>query len=188
MTFLFDSTKEQREFDAYLAGIRRGSSQSGSSLVEFALLLPLMLLLVVNAVNFGAFFYDFITMTSAARSGSQYASLAGASVASPSPATSAQIYNLVTQDISALRNRASLVVRVCTNTNNTVACEQTGTGSFPNPPTDPRPEANLFVMAWVDVQYTYQPLVPLFDFPNLGIHATLPPISVRRQTVMRRLQ
>jgi len=187
MTFLFENAKERKSFDAYLARLRpRG--EAGHSLIEFALLLPLLFLVLVNAINFGGFFFAWITMANAARSGSQYASLAGATVSAPAPATSAQIYNVVTQDISALPNRSSLAVRVCTNTNGIVACEQTGSGSFTNPAADTRPEASLYVMTWVDVKYTYQPLIPAFNFANLGIHATLPPTTLHRQAVMRRLQ
>ncbi|MEO5926633.1 MAG: TadE/TadG family type IV pilus assembly protein [Bryobacteraceae bacterium] len=189
MMFLFENSKERKKFSSYLAALRSAPrAESGHSLIEFALLLPLLFLLLVNAVNFGTFFYAWITMAGAARSGSQYASLAGATVGSPSPATSAQIYSIVAQDIVALPNRVSLGVRFCTNNAGVIACQQTGTGTFTNPPADTRPEANFFVMSWVDVQYTYQPLIPAFHFPGLGIHGTLPPTTIRRQTVMRRLQ
>ncbi len=187
MMFLFQDAKERKRLNAYLAGLR-SRKEAGHSLIEFALLVPLLFLVLVNAINFGGFFFAWITMANAARSGSQYASLAGATVSAPSPPTSSQIYNVVAQDISALPNRSSLAVRVCTNTNGTVACEQTGSGSFTNPTADSRPEASLYVMTWVDVKYTYQPLIPAFNFANLGIHATIPPTTLHRQTVMRRLQ
>ena len=189
MSFVFADMKEKQQFEKYLSGVHRSRrSEAGNSLIEFALLLPLLLLVVVNAVNFGGFFYAWITMANASRSASQYASLAGASVSAPSPVAAAQIYNVVTQDISSLRNQASLAVRVCTNNNGPISCSQTGTGSFTNPPADVRPEASLYVMTWVDVLYTYQPLIPLFNFPQLGVHATLPATRIHRQTVMRRLQ
>ncbi|MEP6961516.1 MAG: PilZ domain-containing protein [Acidobacteriota bacterium] len=200
LTFLFTDKKEEKQFHQFLAAIaaraeedevenssgRRSRNQSGQSLVEFALLLPVLFLVLVNAVNFGGFFFAWITMANAARGASQYASMAGATVSSPKPATSTQIYNVVSQDISSLLNRQSLAVRVCTNTNGTIACNQTGTGTFTNPATDVRAEANLYVMEWVDVLYTYQPLIPLFSIGRA--HATLPPTPIHRQTVMRRLQ
>jgi Flp pilus assembly protein TadG len=189
MEFMFENPKEQRQFDAYLTSVRRRGRQSGHSLIEFALLVPLLFLVLVNAVNFGGLLFAWITMASAARSGSQYASLAGASVTAPSPATSSQIYAIVTQDISALLNRGSLAVRVCTqNFGVSPVCEQTGSGSFTNPAADTRTEASFYVTTWVDVKYTYLPFIPLFDFPHLGIHATLPPTAIHRQTVMRRIQ
>jgi len=70
----------------------------------------------------------------------------------------------------------------------TITCTTSGTGTFTNPAADTRAEANLYVMAWVDVLYTYQPLIPLFNFSRLGVHATLPTTRIHRQSVMRMLQ
>jgi Flp pilus assembly protein TadG len=163
--------------------------QNGQSLVEFALLLPLLFLLVVNVVNFGSFFFAWITVANAARSGAQYMCLGGPSVGSPKAATSTQIYNLVSADISSLRNRTSLAVRVCTKKSGIAAvCTQTGSGTFTDPAADTRAESPLFVMGWVDVKYTYSPVIPAFSFPALSIRATLPPTTIHRQSVMRMIQ
>ena len=160
----------------------------GQSLVEFALLVPLLFLLIVNAVNFGGFFYAWITIANAARVGAQYTVMAGATVQSPKPPTAAQVYNLIQADVSALPGAGSLVVRSCTNNDGTINCTTTGSGSFPDPPADARPEASLYVMSWTDVRYTYQPFIPLFSFPGLGLYATLPPTTIHRQAVMRMIQ
>ena len=167
--------------------------QSGQSLIEFALGLPLLLLLIVNTVNFGGYFFATITVASAARGGSQYRVLGGASIGAPAPPSAAQIFNIVTTDMSALLNSASLAVRVCTQTldasnNPTTTCDSVGTGSFTDPPSDTRPEGHLYALAWVDVQYTYQPYIGALNFPALGIYTTLPPSTIRRQSVMRMLQ
>jgi Flp pilus assembly protein TadG len=164
--------------------------RKGQALVEFALILPLLFLLIVNVVNFGAFFFAWITVANAARSGAQYMCLGGASVGFlKKDATSAQIYNLVSADISSLRNRSSLAVRNCTQNSGVAAvCTTTGSGTFTNPAADIRTEAPLYVMGWVDVQYTYVPLIPVFSFSKLGIHATLPPLTIHRQSVMRIIQ
>jgi hypothetical protein len=79
-------------------------------------------------------------------------------------------------------------VRTCTNNNGTVACAISGSGSFPDPAADARPEASLYVLGWVDVAYNYQPFIPLYKFPGLGIYVTLPPTTVHRRAVMRVLQ
>ena len=193
--FVFPDRKHQRHFKQFLDTIQqpdlavsRGRSQSGSSLVEFALLIPLLFLLIVNAVNFGGFFYAWITVANAARTGAQYRIMGGAMVSSPTPPSSGQVYSAISQDVASLPNISSLAVRVCTNTAGTIACNSTGTGTFSNPPADTRPEANLYVMSWVDVQYTYRPFIPAFHFPGMGIHGTIPPTTVRRQAVMRVLQ
>ena len=159
------------------------AAADGQALIEFALVLPMAFLLIVNAVNFGAFLFAWITVANAARTGAQYSVLGTASLGSPTAPTPAQVTALVTSDIASLMNRASLTVRVCTNTNGTVACSGTGTGT---PPADPEP--TKYVLATVDVAYTYNPLISLWDFPGLGIHATLPRTTIHRQASMRMLQ
>ena len=44
----------------------------GQSLVEFALILPLLLMLVLGAIDFGRLFYTKIIITNAAREGAYY--------------------------------------------------------------------------------------------------------------------
>lgn len=162
-------------------------SQSGQSLIEFALLFPVLFLLVANVVNFGAFCFAWITVTDAARSGAEYMMLAGASVNGPSAPTGAQVRTLVTNDVVALPNRSSLQVSVCTNNNTVVTCS--GTPTF-TPPVDPENTTapGKYVLASVRVTYTYRPLIPLWDFPLLGVHATLPPTTIHREAQVRMLQ
>jgi Flp pilus assembly protein TadG len=93
-----------------------GESRSGQSLLEMALILPLMLLLIVNTANFGSFFYDWITVAGAVRSGAQYMALAGASVGFPPEASASQITTVIANDLKSLPNASSNVtVKVCTN-------------------------------------------------------------------------
>lgn len=159
-----------------------GRSQ-GQALIEFMLIFPMLFLLIINTINFGAFIFAWITVADAARAGASYWVLGSAAVGSPTPATAAEVTTLVTNDISSLLNHASLVVRVCTNNNGTVACTGSGTGA---PAADPEP-AN-YVSASVDVTYTFQPPIRLFTFANLGIHATLPSTTIHRQATMRVLK
>ena len=165
----------------------RHSSGSGASageaLIEFALILPMVFLLIVNAVNFGGFLFAWITVANGARAGAQYTVLGRAAVGTPTPATAAQITSLIAGDGWSLLNRASLTVRVCKNNNGTLTCS--GPGSY-LPPADPEP--TKYVLASVDVTYIYNPFLPLWDFPGLGIHATLPPTTIHRQACMRMLQ
>jgi hypothetical protein len=146
-------------------------------------MVPLVFLLVVNIVNFGAFLFAWITVANGARSGAQYAALNSASAGSPAPPSGGQVAALITQDISSLLNRASLTVNVCQNNNGTVAALA---GTCSGVASDPEP--STYVLASVDVTYTYQPLIPLFKFPKLGISATLPPTTIHRRTYMRVLK
>jgi Flp pilus assembly protein TadG len=50
-------------------------SQSGQELVEFALVLPLLLLVVFGVLDLGRVFHSAITITNAAREGARYAML-----------------------------------------------------------------------------------------------------------------
>lgn len=54
-----------------LIGLRRKKGEKGQSLVEFALLVPIFLLLLFAIVDFGMGFYSWITITNAAREGAR---------------------------------------------------------------------------------------------------------------------
>jgi len=189
--FLFRNPEDRQLLEKLIADmdgpassfVPTNQARRGQALVELALVIPLLFLLIINAVNFGSFIFDWITIANAARSGAQYWVLGSAAVATPTPATAAQVTTLVTNDIASLLGRSSLVVRVCKNNNTVVTC--TGTGSLA-PPADPEPAT--YILATVDVTYTFQPPIPLWNFAKLGISATLPPTTIHRRTVMRMLQ
>jgi Flp pilus assembly protein TadG len=50
---------------------KKGEGERGQSLVEFALIVPLFLLLMFAIVDFGMGFYSWITVTNAAREGAR---------------------------------------------------------------------------------------------------------------------
>ena len=84
----------------------------------------------------------------------------------------------MTSDMASLLNSSNVVVAICTNkTAAATAC----TTLFD-------PEAPAYTLATVDVTYTYQPFIPLFSFPALGISPTLATTTVHRKAVMRMLQ
>lgn len=51
---------------------RRSRYQHGQALVELTLLFPLLLLLLVGAIDLGRVYYAYITITNAAREGARY--------------------------------------------------------------------------------------------------------------------
>ncbi|HSN94298.1 MAG TPA: TadE family protein [Anaerolineaceae bacterium] len=55
-------------------GSRKHGKLQGQSLVEMALLLPMLLVLVIGAIEFGRLFYTKIVITNAAREGAYYLS------------------------------------------------------------------------------------------------------------------
>jgi Flp pilus assembly protein TadG len=164
----------------------RLAGERGQALIEFVLTLPLILLLLLNLVNFGGFFYAWITVSNAARAGANYAVLGFVSAGAPSTPTGAQIKTLVASDIVSLPNASSLVVNACTKFGASI---QTLTGtcsaaSFPS--SDPEPTS--FVITSVDATYTYIPFIQGFTFPRLNIYLTLPPTTVRQIALMRSYQ
>ncbi len=171
---------------------RQGAS--GQAIVEMVLVAPLLLLVVVNVLNFGGFFYTWISVANAARAAGDYMVMGDKSVGAPTPPSAAQVRNLVVEELATLPKPNTVVVRICSRTpsnNATIGCTMGAPGDFPNPPaedTGTRPEASLYVTAWVDVRYVYAPFIPLFNFPGMGIYGTLPPTNIHRQVVMRMLQ
>jgi Flp pilus assembly protein TadG len=73
---------------------RRGRSERGSALVEFALAAPLMVSLFLGVWNFGYAFYLYNQLEQAVRAGGRYASLAGYDGNNPSAYTAA-VRNMV---------------------------------------------------------------------------------------------
>jgi hypothetical protein len=188
MEFVFRDKQERQRFREFLAAMPNQpadtpsagtkAGRAGQALVEFALIAPLVFLLAVNVLNFAGFLFAWITVSGAARDGAEYMIMSSASPGKVSPATSGQITTLVTNDVTSLLNRSSIVVATCTNS----------TTSANGCTTLSDPEAPSYTLAAVDVTYTYQPFIPLFSFPALGISATLPSTTIHRKTVMRMLQ
>jgi len=186
--FLFRDKEERQALRQFLTTIpaqparpltpQVSAPAKGQALVEFALVVPLVFLLAVNAANFGGFLFAWITVANAARDGAQYMAMSSASAGKPTPATLTQITALVTNDVTSLLNRSSVVVAICTN--NTTSA--TGCTTFSDP------EAPAYTLAAVDVTYNYSPFFPLFSFPGLKISATLPSGTIHRKAVMRMLQ
>jgi len=149
-------------------------SISGQSLVETALILPLLLMLLFNAVNFGYFFLIAINIAAAPRSGVAYSIQGNASpsanslpAAGPSTATTSVSY-LTYQDMTgALYSPAGTPVQVCSAALGVISagtstqaanCASYGSShSFPAPASDP--ESPNFVLNQVDVVYTFSPLI-----------------------------
>ena len=55
----------------------RAKRQRGQALVEFAMVLPVLILLLVGMMQFGLLFHEFLLVTHAAREGARVATLGG---------------------------------------------------------------------------------------------------------------
>jgi Flp pilus assembly protein TadG len=165
----------------------RGSS--GQSLLETALMMPLMLAVVLNAVNLGYFFFVTLNLTSAARIGAEYAMLGPGSpgttnyplVNAGTLSVSSLIYNDLT---GAVWNPTNTTIQVCSpsvivsgkgtsgsgtaTVANCIKCTSSASCSSASGTTganatwipDADPEAPLFVTSRVDVTYSFPPLIP----------------------------
>lgn len=164
-------------------------STSGQALIETALIVPFLLLIALNVVNFGYFFLVAVNLAASPRSGTLYsilgdstpassgASFPGLPTAGP-PSTLGSVAHLVVNDLNgALYHGTSAGVQVCTSvvglnnpgtTNQTAQCSQYQGASARAADTDL--EAPTFVLDRVDIQYKFKPLVPGRPF-NI---ATLP--------------
>lgn len=178
---------------------QRRASELGQSLLETALLLPLLLVLVFNAVNFGYFFVVALHLASAPRAGVEYSiqgfsTPAALQLPDPGPTgTEGTVSRLTLRDMSGLLNGSAAVVRVCSTRvdptspvnnpgqpNQTAKCvTYNGAATFSSPDADR--ESPLFVLNRVDVQYTFTPLINASPF---GIPLT-PTLTFHRQVSMR---
>ena len=105
----------------------RMPASRGQSLVETALMLPLLIMIVLNVVNLGYFFVVAVHLTGAARTATLYAIEGGATPAAGSlpssggsvPATNmSSVTYLVYQDLTgSLANPTGVTVQVCTQAN-----------------------------------------------------------------------
>ena len=158
-------------------------SRSGQALIESAIIIPFVLMVIFNAINYGYFFYVAQNMAAATRSGALY-SIMGSSTpymsAYPGAGSSATditgVANVVYQDmLGALPSASSNAsVRVCspavgTTTSASIvysSCTSFGpAATFPAINYDPEAigtsaSAAGFILNRVDINYTFTPLIP----------------------------
>ena len=91
----------------------RGGSTEGVAVLEAALVLPLLVVLMLNVANFGMYIYAWVTVNNAARALLQYRVYTGVVLGYPPAPSVTKMQNLVTAEVSALRNNASVSWVVC---------------------------------------------------------------------------
>ena len=163
--------------------LRIHRSRSGQALIESAIMIPFVLMIIFNAINYGYFFYVAQNMAAAVRSGGLY-SIMGSSTpfmsAYPGAGSSATditgVANLVYQDMLGALPSASTnaSVRVCSpkvGTTTTAGITYSSCTSFgpsatfsaidadPEAPGTSATAAN-FLLNRIDVAYQFSPLIP----------------------------
>lgn len=170
---------------------RFGCDHSGQSLLEIAVIAPLLTLLVAYAVDFGYFFVAAATLTSAAKNAVQYSvegTLSATQAKLPAPGsltTTGSVAALAMTGLSSLAaSSTTATIAVCSKANgisgNSALCTSYGP-SATSYAADVDPEAPRFYLQRVDITYTVQPPVPLSFFSV----SLLPNLSFHRQVSMR---
>jgi len=177
-------------------------------MIEAALLLPFLLIIILNVINLGYFFFVALNLSAAPRQGVEYSiqgfsTPATLSLANPGPACTGSSSELAVSTLTyndmigvlpapstPCPNIADL--QVCTTvlgvsnpgTVNQVAnCAKYGNSATTYPAPAPDPEAPFFVLHRVDVKYTVRPIIP--GGPGNIFNLFIPPLTFHRQVSMR---
>ncbi len=166
----------------------------GQSLLEVALMLPLLVLLLGYAVDFGYFFFVAANLTSAARNAAEYSiqgyeSPGQAQLPAAGPlSSSSSVAAAAMGDLDSLLNASTITsLTVCSvangNSGNLPVCTNYGPAATAYTP-DADPEAPRFTLQRVDVTYTVQPPVAMNFF---GV-SLLGNLNFHRQVSMRAME
>jgi len=160
---------------------------SGQALMEMVLMVPILLAVVLNAINFAFFFLMALNITSSARSSGTYSIMGGATPASIAVplagpvSTTTSVSYIAYQDLTGAvysPSTSNTGVQVCSPSVGVLnagtatqqsKCSQLGL-SETYPAADPDPELNsastvpAFLLNRVDVAYQFTPPIPLMPF------------------------
>jgi uncharacterized protein (UPF0333 family) len=98
-----------------LSAIRGLKRQEGQSMVEFALIIPVLLLIVIGIIEFGFMFGSYLSLTNASREAVRYVSLGGTDAAAETRAKEVAIIlvpdrmRVTISPSNTLRNRGDSV-------------------------------------------------------------------------------
>jgi TadE-like protein len=150
----------------------------GQAMIETALVLPVLLGLAFNVVNFGYFFLVIVNLAAAPRVGALYSILGAATPVATSLPSTGSVNTLTIDDLTgAVYNASGSKVQVCTAAKGTTPppgspklteCDRFNSFTATTPAADP--EEPSFVLNQVDVIYSFTPLIDsrLFNLILLG--------------------
>jgi hypothetical protein len=197
---------------------RFARNSSGQALIELAIMMPLLLTLVLNAVNFAFFFLMALDTTSASRTSGIYSIMGNATpvaaalpVAGPptfgtTTCTGATVSDLACQDLSGSVSNPSSSnsgFNVCSSTIGVsgsgtatkTKCTKYDVGSGLPTTADSDPEAPSFLLGRVDVAYKFTPPIPFTVFnvfalatPNCSTTGGTVSCTFYRHVEMREMQ
>lgn len=140
-------------------------SQSGSSLIEFAITAPVLALLLVGLIDVGRYTYYGILATHAAHSGVQYGAQNLQTAADVNTnGSSSRAANAALADAQRLSGFTVHAAVVCTNNNQQSPCPASNTNSSP--------PAGLIYFVRVQVTGTFTPLIAYPGISQVPISST----------------
>ena len=193
VNFMLATEAERRAVHQFVRAATKGPSRrsrndrmSGQAIVEFALIVPLVFLLLVNAVNFGGFIYCWIAVADAARAAGDYVCTNSYTI--DGPATSQNMTNLVQNAMAAVPNynSSNLQVNVCESDNGTITAfgPSSCSGSLPaDPELIDSTSSTHYADIVIDVSYTFTPFFPGSSFLQFALPSL--PSTIHRRVVMR---
>jgi hypothetical protein len=146
--------------------------QSGQAMVETILAMPLLLFIVLNAVNMGYVYLVATNLAAAPRVAAEYSIMgfetpAASALPEAGPiTTTSTVSYLARRDMTgALFAPDTASVQVCSqtisiNASGVVGCTSFGGASFSGLGAAADPEAPNFVLNRIDVKYTFNPIIP----------------------------
>lgn len=157
-------------------------SSQGQALVEMSLVLPLLLLLMLNMINFSFYIYDWITVNDATRAAAEYQVYNGNAISGGGSPTYANVKSVVTNDAVSLPGGNSTICVVIQSTLNGAATldPSSPASCFGLTPTTHADPETTYRAWFVDVYYPFVPLVS-----GLSLISSQ---TIHQQAVMRSMQ
>ena len=155
-----------------MRGQKNRLAESGQAIIETVLAMPLLLLVVLNAVNMGYVYLMAINLAAAPRVAAEYSIMgfqtpAASALANAGPiTTNTSVSYLARRDMTGAINAPTTAsVQVCSqtvsiNSSGVAGCTSFGSATFTGSAAAADPEAPSFVLNRVDVKYTFNPIIP----------------------------
>lgn len=179
---------------------RRSHRESGQSLLELAVSIPLLMGIAFNTINFAYYWFAVLALSAAPRQAVQYASQGSYATGSPSFVTSSpsvtsvcnvlaeNFGNAVLKSSSFTCGSGNVQIRICSsangiNSDGTTQCTSYGPSLVTFPAVLADPEQPLFAMQRVDIVWHVKPPIPGTAF-NIFVPSNL---NFARHVSMRNL-
>jgi len=140
----------------------------GQGLVEFALVLPVFIILIIGIVEFGWFFFIYSTTNASAREAARYGAGAG------EVGSTGYLYY---QDCDGMREVATRIGRYASVQSGDITIwyddgpGTSQTGTCPDGTAFTSHVIDLGERVVVQVDVTYRPIIPLLNLPDIDVHA-----------------